>query len=50
MSFLKNLVVHKSMKSKEGLAENQFHNILTLSNAVPNFPFTTSEMNGDYYL
>ena len=29
---------------------NQFHNILRLSNVLPNFPFTTSETMGDYYL
>ena len=29
---------------------NQFHNILRLSDVIPNFPFTTSETMGDYYL
>ena len=29
---------------------NQFHNILRLFDVLPNFPFTTSEMMGDYYL
>ena len=28
---------------------NQFH-ILRLSDVLPNFPFTTSETMGDYYL
>ena len=28
---------------------NQFHNILRLFDVLPNFPFTTSEMRGDYY-
>ena len=29
---------------------NQFHNILRLFDALPNFPFATSEIMGDYYL
>ena len=29
---------------------NQFHNILRLFNALPNFPLDTSETMGDYYL
>ena len=29
---------------------NQFHNILRLFDVLPNFPFTTSETMGDYYL
>ena len=29
---------------------NQFHNILRLFAVLPNFPFTTSETIGDYYL
>ena len=29
---------------------NQFHNILRLLDVLPNFPFTTSETMGDYYL
>ena len=29
---------------------NQFHNILRLFDVLPNFPFTASEMMGDYYL
>ena len=31
-------------------AYNHFHNILRLFNVLPNFPFTTSETMGDYYL
>ena len=29
---------------------NHFHNILRLFDALPNFPFTTSETMRDYYL
>ena len=29
---------------------NQFHNSLRLFDVLPNFPFTTSETMGDYYL
>ena len=29
---------------------NQFHNILRLFDVLPNFPFTTSQTMGDYYL
>ena len=29
---------------------NQFHNILRLLDVLPNFPSTTSETMGDYYL
>ena len=29
---------------------NHFHNILRLFNVLSNFPFTTSETMGDYYL
>ena len=29
---------------------NHFHNILRLFDVLPNFPFTTSEAMGDYYL
>ena len=29
---------------------NHFHNILRLFYVLPNFPFTTSETMGDYYL
>ena len=31
-------------------ANNQFHNILTIFDVLPNFPFTTNETMGDYYL
>ena len=47
--FLTNLVVNKN-KSKRNFADNQFHNILRLFDVLPNFPFTTSETIGDYYL
>ena len=33
-----------------GVTHNHFHNILRLLDVLPNFPFTTSEMMGDYYL
>ena len=29
---------------------NQFHNIVRLFDVLPNFPFSTSETMGDYYL
>ena len=29
---------------------NNFHNILRLFDVLPNFPFTTSETMGEYYL
>ena len=29
---------------------NQFHNILRLFDVLPNFPFTTCETMGNYYL
>ena len=32
------------------LSYNQFHNILRLFDVLPNFPFTTSETMGDWYL
>ena len=31
-------------------SDDQFHNILRLFNVLPNFPFTTSEAMGGYYL
>ena len=31
-------------------SDNQFHNILSLFDVLPNFPFNTSETMGDYYL
>ena len=43
-------------KSKKGKCRgvttsyNQFHNILRLFDALPNFPFTTSETIGNYSL
>ena len=45
-----NVVVHKGIKSKKIFADNQFHSILRLLDVLPNFPLTTSEMMGDYYL
>ena len=35
---------------KNSPSYNQFHNILRLFDVLPNFPFTTSETMGDYYL
>ena len=35
---------------EKNLIYNQFHNILRLFDVLPNFPFTTSETIGDYYL
>ena len=32
------------------LTYNQFHSILRFFNVLPDFPFTTSEIIGDYYL
>ena len=32
------------------LIYNHFHNIFRLAVVLPNFPFTTSETMGDYYL
>ena len=37
-------------RRKTGKTYNQFHNILRLFDVSPNFPFTTSETMGDYYL
>ena len=48
--FLKNLVFNKKQKAKENFEDNQIHNILRLFDALPNFPSTTSETMGDYYL
>ena len=48
--FLKNLVFNKKQKAKENFADNQIHNILRLFDVLPNFPSTTSETMGDYYL
>ena len=39
------------MEGRHLLANNnQFHNILRLSNVLPNFHFATSETMADYYL
>ena len=32
------------------MADKYFHNVLRLFDVLPNFPFTTSETMGDYYL
>ena len=37
-------------KKQKNFPENQFHNILRLFDASPNFPLTTSETIGEYYL
>ena len=42
--------VNKDIKRKENFADNRFHNILRLFDVLSNFPFTTSETMGDYYL
>ena len=39
-----------SFALKSNLATIIFHNILRLLDVLPNFPFTTSETMGDYYL
>ena len=36
--------------SMKKLPYNQLHNILRLFDVLPNVPFTTNEMIGDYYL
>ena len=33
-----------------GVSYNRFHTISRLFDVLPNFPFTTSETMGDYYL
>ena len=48
--FLTNLVVHKSIKREKKIGRQYFHNILRLFDVLPDFPFTTSETNVDYYL
>ena len=35
---------------KQNVIHNHFHNILRLFDVLPNFPFTTSETMGDFYL
>ena len=54
MTVLTNLTVNKNIKSKKKkkkkIADNQFHKILILFDVLLNFPFTTSETMGDYYL
>ena len=39
-----------SNASKKYSIHNHFHNILRVFDILPNFPFTTSETMGDYYL
>ena len=48
--FLTNLVVNKNIESKIKFDRQSVHNILRLFDVLPNFPFTTSETFGDYYL
>ena len=48
--FLPNLAVNKNKKSKGKFADNQFYNILTLFDILPNFPSTTFQIMCDYYL
>ena len=50
---IKEIIQHSIMTIAEQLIwsiHNQLHNILRLFNVLPNFPFTTSETTGDYYL
>ena len=44
--FLKDL--HNSLEHVNSLNYNLGHNIFRLFDVVPNFPFTTSEMNHDH--
>ena len=49
--FLKSGWRKKYQKGKLGhITSNQFHNILRVFDVLPNFPFTASEMMGDFYL
>ena len=48
--FLANLAAKKIIKRKRNFADNPFCNILRLLDFLLNFPFTTSEPMGDYYL
>ena len=47
---LATLVVPKNIKSQGNFGNNQFHNILRHFDVLQNFPFTTSEAMGNYYL
>ena len=48
---LQNPVKHLKMKCFLKIVNcNPFNNILRLFDVLPNFPFTTSETMGDYYL
>ena len=44
------LAVNKDINSKRKFADNHFHNISRLFDALPNFSFTTNETMDDYYL
>ena len=44
------ILVDKTKCSSGHRNYNQFHNILRLFDVLQNFPFTTSETMGDYYL
>ena len=37
-------------KANQGMKLQSVYNILRLLDVLPNFPFTTSETMGDYYL
>ena len=47
---LKHLVVYCLIHLQKNVFYNQFQNVLKLFDVLPNFPFTSSEMMGDYYL
>ena len=50
----KTVIGEKHIASYELVSElasyNHFHKVLTLFNALPSFPFTTSKTMRDYYL
>ena len=52
--FSKNLLAIEMKKAKVKMNKSvylqSFHNILRLLDVLQNFPFTTSETRGDYYL
>ena len=48
--FYNNLISIEDFDPKLPQSYNYFHNILRLFDVLPNFPFTTSETMGDYYL
>ena len=43
-------MILRTQSPKENFADNHFPNILRLVDALPNFPFTTRETIGVYYL